>query len=244
MRDFSDDTGAGCLRLAAGRRLTRQAKSARSSQRERASRPAARPGTGARTGDVAERRGGDDAAEDLTLRLVDRDEDDQPRRAGRHDPDERGDVVRVRVAAAASRASPRFRSSRRRGTRARPPRRPCPARRRRPGASRSARAATLGGHTRRRSSFAARRPRTWSTRCGCDPDALVRERGVHRRHLDRRHRDPLADRDVADRRAGPALAAAARSRALAREVDARRLAEAEPVDPGRRAASSRAAGRA
>ena len=62
----------------------------------------------------------DDAAPDRSVRLVDRDEHDEPRVLRRHDADERGDVARVGVPARA-RASRRCRSC---------PRRCSPARRR------------------------------------------------------------------------------------------------------------------
>src|SRR4051794_30651576 len=50
-------------------------------------------------GDVTERRRRDDAAEDRAVRLVDRDEDDELRRARRHDAHERRHVSRRRVPA-------------------------------------------------------------------------------------------------------------------------------------------------
>src|SRR6266536_2804945 len=49
--------------------------------------------------DIPKGRRGNDAAEDLPLRLVDRHQDDQPGRARGDDPDERRNVLRVRVAA-------------------------------------------------------------------------------------------------------------------------------------------------
>ena len=52
------------------------------------------------TCDLGEGRRGDDAAPDRAVRLVDRDEHDEPRILRRHDADERGDVARGRVAAA------------------------------------------------------------------------------------------------------------------------------------------------
>ena len=82
----------------------------------------------------------DDTAEDLALRLVDRHEHDEPRRARGHDADERRDVLRVRIAAVLGSGLPPFPSCPRRDSRARRPPHPCPRTRRRPGASRSARA--------------------------------------------------------------------------------------------------------
>ena len=116
-------------------------------------------------GDVAECRGGDEAAPDrpcgssTETRMTTR----GPRR--RNEADERGNVVRVRVAAVRVGLRPRFPSSRRPGSPAPPPAAGA-LERRRPGASRSAR-----GRSSARRRAGGRPPRlalpdTWSTRCG------------------------------------------------------------------------------
>ena len=146
------------------------------------------------------------------------DEDDQPRRRRRARCRRRRRRTACRVAAAAGRASPPCPSCRRRGSRHGGLRRRCRSAttscsiaitaRRRP-ARRSAAAARFG----------SRAPRDVVDEVRLDPDAAVRERAVHRGHLDRRDRDPLADRDVADRRARPLVGREHDPGALAGEVD-------------------------
>jgi len=62
-------------------------------------------------------------------------------------------------------------------------------------------------------------------------DAAVGDRRVHRRHLHRRDRLALADGEVAHRGAGVAAPRQDDPLLLAGKVDARRLAEAERLDP-------------
>ena len=68
---------------------------------------------------------------------------------------------------------------------------------------------TAGGRMRR--VFGARRALALDVvdEVRLDPEAVVRDRGVHRRELDGGDRDALADRHVADRRARPVRAAGA-----------------------------------
>ena len=178
-------------------------------------------------------------------RLVDRDEDDEPRRARGDDPDERGDVVRVRVAAAriglrgrAGLAGDQVAGHGGLAARARGETTPW-----------SIPISSCGDAPSRRRAGAEPSPGASPAdvvdEVRLDPDAAVRERAVRGRHLDRRHRDPLADRDVADRRARPAARPAATIPGLSpgKSIPVGR-AEAEARDPARRAAPGRAARRA
>src|SRR5438270_774641 len=180
---------------------------------------------------LRERRSGDDTAEDRAVRLVDADEDEQARRLHGDHPDERRDVLAGRV-----------------------PVRPGDLRRSRlagdgvAGDLRGvARRAVLvddaGEHRlqlfvdRRRDDppvlEAVQRPSAdLLDEVRLDPHAAVRDRAVGGGDLDRRDGDALADRHVPDRRARPLVGVRRNdAAALAGEVEAGRLAEAEPVDP-------------
>ena len=172
--------------------------------------------------DLRERRRGDDAAEDRAARLVDHDEHDEPR-LRRPAPCRRTTRRTCRSCSRSGPASARCRSCRRRCSRGSRPRcRSRRARRRRPSASSSARSSTAGATIAAPLEVAARRwPPIRSTRCGCDPDAAVRDRA--RTPTPSGSASPRCPaRSARCRSSSPTTCrAAARARALAGEVDAR-----------------------
>ena len=189
--------------------------------------------------DLAEGRRGDDAAVDVAVRLVDHDHDHELRLRRGHHADERGDVLRRRVACRRGRSSRRSPSCRRRCSRGSQPRCRCPRGRRRAASTSSAprRARDDPATARRRARVV---PVDAVDEMRLHEHAAVRDRRVRARHLHRRHCDAVADRDGADRRARPLVERQGEARRLAGEVDAGLRAEAEarrPSDASRPAPS-------
>ena len=182
--------------------------------------------------DLLERRAGDGAAVDVALRLVDHHRDEQPRVAR----PARSRRTRRRTSSWSSRrsrpASPPCRSCRRARSRRSPRRSRCRPGRARPRASCARDAAVCSEMI----ALALRRPAARAPPTDVDDvrraqDAAVGDRGVGGAHLHRRDGEALAHRHVRGGRARVLVVGRARSRLLARQVDAGRRAEAEAPHP-------------